>query len=304
MGYPAPVETIDYGRLAETYERAGLPAQAWILNRRRPSLEWARMRLEAFRERAKTKPLPSFSEYLEHYYVPLVGAADFFNVVLDTTAPAGVSITIAGGAAFTSTQSVTAAIATSDSPTTGYTMKIWGDVDNTFNTDIQTTEAASNWITFSTSQSLKLSTGNALKTINVKVRDDVLNISSQQSDTITLDTAVPVITIQAGSPSATKISTQTGADTDTIVWQSSVALQAYRVELVANGTSAHGTGTLIPVTGGSSNTSGTTVAATTNVTTVIKGADLQTAAGGPGNDGTKVLRIFGQASAGSQNWSA
>lgn len=288
----------------DTLLSAGLEVPAFLLNNRRPSDEWMRQRVRAFRERTRDRSHPlGVKEYLRDYHVPMAGGASYFNIVLDTTAPAGVTLTLAGGASYTSTQTITAAIATSDSVTTGYQMKLWGSVDTSYNADIQATEGASNWITYSTSQSIKLSSGDASKTINVRIRDDVLNPSSSTSASITLDTSVPTITIQAGSPDVTKISKTATKDTVTVVWQSDVALASYDVELVANGSAAHGTGTIIPTTAGSTNTSGGATSATTNVTTTIKGTDLETAAGGAGNDGTKVIKIFGRASGGSQNWS-
>lgn len=224
--------------------------------------------------------------------------ASFFNIVLDTTAPAGVSISLNGGAVYTSTRDVTATIATTDNPTTGYQMKLWGNVDTAFNASIQATEGASAWIAYATSQAVRLSTGDGAKTVFLKVRDDVLNESAQQSDSITLDTTVPVITIQAGSPDVTKISEVATKNTVTVVWQSDVALTAYEVAVVANGSAARGTGTVIGSAAGSTNVSGGAVAAATNVTTTIRGTDLKTASAG---DGTKVVKIFGQNSAG--NWS-
>jgi hypothetical protein len=224
--------------------------------------------------------------------------ASFFNLVLDTTAPAGVSITLAGGATYATSRDISAAIATSDTPTTGYQMKIWGDVDNAYNASIQSTEGASSWIAFSTSQAIRLSTGDGLKTVNVKIRDDVLNESSGQSDQITLDLSVPVITIQPGSPDVSKVSKQATKDTVTVVWQSDEALVAYEVAVVANGAAARGTGTVIGTTNGSTNVSGGALAANTDRTTTIKGADLEAASAG---DGTKVIKVFGQDAGG--NWS-
>lgn len=224
--------------------------------------------------------------------------ASYFNVVLDTTAPAGVSITLNGGAAYTSSVDVTATIATSDTPTTGYEMKIWGDVNDAYNADIQTLEANSSWIAFSTSQAVRLATTDGSKTVYCKVRDDVYNASAQQSDSITLDTTTPVITIQAGSPDVAKISEQATKNTVTAVWQSDQAITAYEVAVVANGSAARGTGTVILTTNGSTNVSGGAVAATTNKTTTIKGSDLKVASSA---DGTKVVKVYGQNAAGT--WS-
>lgn len=223
----------------------------------------------------------------------------YFNVTLDTTAPGGGSITLNGGAAYTSVQAATAVIHTSDGVQTGYQIKVWGDVDNSDNPLIQTTEGASSWITPTWSggdvtQAIKLSTGDASKTINCKIRDDVWNETSTLSDSITLDTTVPVITIQTG-PDATRISKISGKRTTTVTWQSDTTLVAYEVEVVSNSGSLRGSGTVIGTTNGSSNASGGAVNATTNVTTTIDGRDLDAASPG---DGVKVIKIFGQDASG------
>ena len=51
--------------------------------------------------------------------------ASYFNLILDTLAPAGVSIIINDGAEYTTSQAVTLTIATSDSNTTGYQIRIF-----------------------------------------------------------------------------------------------------------------------------------------------------------------------------------
>lgn len=224
--------------------------------------------------------------------------ASYFNIVLDTTAPAGVSLSLNGGAAYATSQAVTATIGTSDSPTTGYQMLIWGSVDPAANVSIQATQGASSWIAFNTSQAITLLTGDGSKTINVQVRDDVLNPSGTVTQSITLDTAVPVVTIQAGSPDVTKISKIATKNTVTAVWQANEAIQAYKVKVVTAGTDLQSAGTQLLTTNGSTNVTGGSVAATTNVTTTVNGTDLQVASAA---DGTKVIKIFAQDLAG--NWS-
>src|SRR4051812_24174099 len=104
--------------------------------------------------------------------------ASNFTLTLDTTGPAGVSIILNGNATYTGTQAVTAAIATSDGVTTGYQMKIWGSVDAAANPNIQPLEVNSAWVAYGTSQAVTLSTGDGLKTVNLKIRDDVWNETS------------------------------------------------------------------------------------------------------------------------------
>jgi len=120
--------------------------------------------------------------------------AAYTTLTLDTTAPAGVTLAINGGASSTANTSVTADIATSDSPTTSYEMKLWGDVDGS-DPNVQATEGASAWVPYATTQALTLSAGQAEKTIDLKVRDDVGNESSTAPDTIILSTGNSVRTL-------------------------------------------------------------------------------------------------------------
>lgn len=222
-----------------------------------------------------------------------------FLLELDTTAPAGVSLTLAGGATATGTQTVTAAIATSDGVTTGYQMKLWGTVDGAFDVDVQATEATSNWISYSASKSIKLATGDGVKTLNLKIRDDVWNESAQVSDTITLDTSAPVPNVITG-PSPAKISKVAGKRVSTFGWQTDQDFVDYKVKVVTSATDPDTAGTTIGTTNGSTNvaaTGGTFLAATT-ITTTIDGADLEAASAG---DGQKRIKVFVKDATG--NWS-
>jgi len=222
-----------------------------------------------------------------------------FTVTLDTTAPAGVTISLAAGAAATAVRDITATIGTSDGDTTGYQMKIWGSVDNAANANIQTTEGASAWISFSTSQAVRLSTGDGSKTVNVKVRDDVWNESAQQSDSITLDTTLPVPNITVG-PDATRVSKVAGKRTVNFSWQSDSIFEEYKVKVVPATNSTESAGTTIPTTNGSTNTSGTAggYPATTNINTSLDGRDIELASSG---DGDKIIKVFVREASG--NWS-
>lgn len=225
--------------------------------------------------------------------------AAYFTLTLDTTAPANPSISLEGGATYATQQLINATIGTSDSPTTNYQMLIWGDVDNTENANIQTTEGSSSWITYSTSQQVKLSSGDESKTIYLKIRDNVYNVSSQASDSITLDTDLPTVTI--GTPDATVISKQTGKNESTFTWQASELFDEYKIKAVPATGSPHDAGTQIPTTDGSSNMSGNAgdYPAGTNITSKIKGTDLETASAG---DGAKIVKVFVKDKSGQ--WSA
>lgn len=218
--------------------------------------------------------------------------ASYFNLTLRTIAPAGASLTINGGAAYTNTTAVTLAIGTSDTPTTGYTMKIWG-------INGVATEAAAQWETFAATKSVNLTTGDGLKTVYLKVRDNVYNESAAVSKTITLNTSVPIATITG--PDVSVISKITGKDTASFSFMVNEAFDEYSVRIVPATTSLHTAGTQIPSKAGSTNMSGTKSGgfqANTAINCTIKGADLETASNG---DGLKIVKIFAKNMAGS--WS-
>lgn len=231
--------------------------------------------------------------------------ANYFNLTLDTTGPANVTITLAGGAQFATDQLINATIATSDTPTTGYQMKLWGSLDVAWAKSngllgasaSASTEADALWITFATTRQLKLSAGDGNKTINCKVRDDVYNPSAQASDSITLDTSRPTVTITG--PDVTKISKQSGKDVCSFSFVVDEAYTSYKVKYVSSSGAAHDTGTQIPTTGGSTNMSGGSGSGVTPVECTITGADLEAASSG---DGVKIVKVFVQDAAG--NWSA
>lgn len=228
------------------------------------------------------------------------------TITLDTAAPGGVTITLAGGAATVSTADITAAIASSDADLTGYQMKIYGDVDDAFATsEYRALEANAPWISYAASKGIRLSATDGVKTVRVKLRDDVWNVSSEATDSVTLDTTIPVISVTSG-PTPARISKQTSKRTSSFTWQSDIALQAWEVRLVANASDARGSGTLIGTTGGSTNVSGGALAATTGKTTQIDGADLETAGvnGNAAYNGQAgIVKVFGQ-SAANGSWSA
>lgn len=110
--------------------------------------------------------------------------ANYVNLILDTIGPAGVSVKINGDEERTTSTSAELAITCSDSDRTDYQMKIWG-------TATAPTEADAVWETFQESKNITLPTYDGIKTVYVKVRDDVWNESVTASDTITLYTKLP-----------------------------------------------------------------------------------------------------------------
>ena len=217
--------------------------------------------------------------------------ASFFNLILDTLAPSGLTLKLNAGAQYATSNTVTASIAVADTTTTGYQMKIWG-------TKSADTEEKASWETFAASKSLVLTDGDGLKTVHIKVRDDVGNESAAVAASITVNTTVPVVTITG--PDKSKISKVTGFDVCAFSFTSDVDFEEYTVRVVPSESSLNTAGTQIPVTGGSSNTSGTAggYKKNTTINVTINGADLETASSG---DGTKIVKVFVKNAAGT--WS-
>lgn len=217
--------------------------------------------------------------------------ASYFNLTLDTTAPGGVTLSINDGALYATSTAVTLTIATTDGVTTGYQMKVWG-------IDGVTDEGSASWENFSASKSVNLTSGDGLKTVYIKVRDDVGNESAQVSDTITLNTTVPVVTITG--PDKSKISKVTGFNTSIINFTSDVEFEEYKVCVVPQNNSTQDAGTVIGTTNGSINTSGSDgdYPASENIQVTINGADLEAASSG---DGVKIVKVFVKNAAGT--WS-
>ena len=217
--------------------------------------------------------------------------ASFFNLILDTLAPSGLSLLINNGATYATTQAVSLTITVSDSDTTAYQMKIWG-------IEGAESESTASWQTFATSKSVTLTAGDGLKTIYIKVRDDVGNESDVVSDTITLNTVVPTVTISG--PDRSRISKVDGYDSAAFSFMADVLFTEYKVCVVTATNSLEGAGKVIGTVNGSINTSGTggNYAANTAINVTIKGADLEAASSG---DGTKIIKVFVKNEAGT--WS-
>jgi hypothetical protein len=225
--------------------------------------------------------------------------ASYFNLTLDTTAPVTPAIVLAAGAAYTTTQVLSAGISTGDGDTTGYAMKMWGDVDPAYDANIQATEGASAFFTFASSFTIKLSTGDGSKTVHLKIRDAVYNISAEATDSITLDTIVPVSSVSVG-PDVGIVSKQAGKRTCSFSFQCDVIFDQYKIKVVPATSSLENAGTQIGTANGSTNMSGSagSYPATTNIDCTIDGADLEAASAG---EGVKIVKVFTKDQAG--NWS-
>lgn len=215
--------------------------------------------------------------------------ASFFNLTLDTLAPSILSVQVNGDAQYTTTREVTVSISISDESTSGYQMKIWG-IDG-----VDSEETAS-WETFSSSKSVTLTDGDGLKTVYVKVRDDVWNESSVESDSITLNTTVPVVTIVG--PDVARISKISSKNVSSFTFRCDVKIVEWKVMVVESGSALENTDTnkQIPTDGGSTNMTGNSATeANTPVSCSIYGADLESASAG---DGTKIVKVFAKSEAG------
>lgn len=219
--------------------------------------------------------------------------ASFFNLTLDTLAPTGVSLLINNGALYTANTAVNLNIGCTCPDKTGYTMKIWGSVVGA------ATEAEATWQAYAETKAITLTATDGLKTVYLKVRDAVWNEAAAVSKTITLNTAIPVVTITG--PDVSIISKVAGKDTSIVNFSTDADFSEYKVGVVTADNAAQGTAVVIPTTGGSINTSGNgSFKKDTNIQVTIKGTDLQTAAGG--SDGTFIVKVFVKNIAGT--WSA
>lgn len=108
------------------------------------------------------------------------------SVILDTTPPTAPELELALGAADTTILEIPGEAITGDPDTSGYQVKVWGDVDPSGNPAIQTTEGASSWMGLSGLITILLSAGVGLKTVNARIRDTVWNQTAPVSDTITV----------------------------------------------------------------------------------------------------------------------
>ncbi len=217
--------------------------------------------------------------------------ASYFNLTLDTAAPAGVAVTINDGAIYTTTRNVTLYISTSDSNTDGYQMKIWG-------IDGISDESGATWEAFASTKTVSLPAGDGLKTVYIKVRDDVGNESAAASDTITLNTSVPTVTVTG--PDRTRLSMVSGFNKSIINFTVNETFSEYKVCVVPASNSTQDAGEVIPTTGGSINTSGSagSYPASTNIQVTIYAEDLESASSG---DGAKIVKVFVRNQAGT--WS-
>jgi TonB family protein len=159
-------------------------------------------------------------------------------------------------------------------------MKIWGDVDPDADPAIATTEASSEWLPYQSQVAVMLSAGDGVKALHARLRDDVGNVTLEVSNSIILDSTVPVVTVTT-SVSRGRISKVSPYDVSAFTWTASTDVDHYEVRVVPGPGFPHGSGVLLGTAHGAENTSGGPVAAGEPVTTSITGSDLEAAS--PGN---------------------
>lgn len=106
--------------------------------------------------------------------------------ITDTTPPTSTSIVINSAAVTTSTTAVT------------LTLSAVGASDVMISNDSAFTGGT--WLAYSTSKNWTLTTGDGVKTVYAKFRDDAMNVSTAVSDTITLTTGVAAIPATPATP--------------------------------------------------------------------------------------------------------
>lgn len=207
--------------------------------------------------------------------------ASYFNLTLDTLAPQGLTIKLNNGSQYTTSKAVQLAINVTDESADGYQMKVWG-------IDGIAKESDAVWETLANVKDIALPAGDGLKTVYVKVRDDVYNETAVTSTSITLDTSVPAVTIIG--PDVSRISKTSPKDVATFSFTSDVAFTEYKIKVVPSKSSLHDAGTLIGTANGSTNMSATgTFKASTAISCKIYGKDLELASSG---DGEKIIKVF------------
>lgn len=207
--------------------------------------------------------------------------ASYFNLTLDTLAPQGLTIKLNNGSQYTTNKTVQLAVNVTDESADGYQMKVWG-----INGVAKESDAV--WETLANIKNVTLSTGDGLKTVYVKVRDDVYNETVAASATITLDTSVPAVTIIG--PDVSKISKTSPKDVATFSFTSNTAFTEYKIKVVPSNSSLHDAGVQIGTANGSTNMSATgTFKASTAISCKVYGKDLEAASSG---DGEKIIKVF------------
>ena len=170
--------------------------------------------------------------------------ANYVNLELDTLGPQGVSLVVNDGEAVSTVNVARIKLSCSDPDTTGYQIKLWGTLQ-------APTEAEAKWSSFTTSGTHAVSAANGIKTIYVKVRDDVYNESPTVSASFKLSTDKPTVKDLYIGPA--KVSLMEGKNIATGSFGYSENISAAKMMIVqdVNATHDNQTNILIPTTNGS-----------------------------------------------------
>ena len=215
-----------------------------------------------------------------------------FTLTLDTQAPASPSLLLNGGAAVTGVPEVSVSLSTADYQAGARDvamMRLWGDVDPAADPLVQVAEQDSAWQTFAVDYVVRLSAASGRKHLYARLKDDVCNETVAFTDFIDLNTLTPVVTI-VSAVDKSRISKVAPCNTALFLWEANRPFVRYEVRVVPHNGSPQQAGVLIGTGNGSANTSGVgAFPATTSITTVINGADLEAASPG---DTQKVIKVF------------
>lgn len=210
--------------------------------------------------------------------------ASFFNLTLDTTPPVIEEISLNDGALYTTSPilTLTTELAWNEFYTGSYQMKIWG-------TSTADSEEAASWESYSDEKQITVSSEDGLKTIHVKVRDDVGNVSIEYTDSITLQTETPTVVVSG--PDKSRISKVEGYNNAIISFTANVDFAEYKVCVVTTTSATEVSGVTIGTEHGSIATSGSdgNYKSNTPISVTINGEDLETASSG---DGVKIIKVF------------
>lgn len=203
-----------------------------------------------------------------------------FTITLDTSPPAAPTMVINAGASATGEDVVEVLLASPSADVDE--MKVWGDVDESADPDVQSVEIDSAWTAYDPEVIfVRLSSGNERKHLYARLRDDVGNETAVFTDSIDLDTSVPTVSITTPVDRG-RISQVDGFDVASFGWQVNVDFDEYEVRLVPAASSPRTAGNILTEATGSFD-------ATTTITTEISGDDLEAASVG---DGPKVVKVF------------
>lgn len=157
--------------------------------------------------------------------------ANYINVTLDTIEPSSVVVLINGDETKTTSSAVTLTIDCADADLSEYQMKIWGTAD-------APTESDAIWETYQHTKNVTLPSGDGLKTVYVKMRDDVWNENSLPAyDSITLYEKVP--SIVSFSVTSSRISLVNGKNIISGAFYADENVDAVKLMIVDNVNARH-----------------------------------------------------------------